>query len=161
MAKVYKISKMYTFVRCTFIMETLKFTRLLKHMLQDHLVNLGNNEGSEQSINDSNKWSIVKLAADYIATEVTSQLLEEPKRLPSTPSGKRQRRGKPLRDSIKSEDLKRIQNAIRLKNHSQLTLSRVKVACTIMYYTGMRISEVSLLTSEDVNKLIVEGTIDI
>ncbi len=60
---------------------------------------------------------------------------------------------KPLREAATYEDLQTILYSKRLKTHSQYMHARFVTAGVILFFTGMRISEVSSLTKEQVEGL--------
>jgi integrase len=118
-------------------------------------------EEFENSINSYNEEKKIEIFAKRIAEHIALKNLDKPKRLSSGFISKKIIKGKPLRCSATQNDLKKIQASIRFKNHSQLVLSRVKIACSLMFYTGLRVSEVALLTHSDINNLIVRGYLDV
>lgn len=86
-----------------------------------------------------------------------NQLLLKEIREAVRPKKKKKHKKLPERDAIPFSIYERIQNSKKPKHMQHLSWSRFKIATTILFFTGIRVSESASITKEQIDVLLDKG----
>lgn len=101
----------------------------------------------EQNLQIQKELEILRTEADHARIEREQKLLRKNKRLSRTKQ--------PLRDTITRQELSKVLNLVEGK--SPLQISRRRLALVILYFTGLRVSNLLVLTNSNLSELLSSG----